>query len=109
MVAVAVGTGKLVVQGYMIRLWYWFAREMRLMLYLRGFRVVVVLKSDGLRFHGIHLLIQFLVMVLFLDRLRLRVTAKLILLGWLVLKLKGSVLVLVLLLRSLYEVPRHTL
>ena len=66
-VAVAVGTDKLVVQGYMIRLWYWFAREMRLILYLLGFRVVVVLKFRGLRFRDILLLIHFLVTVLFLE------------------------------------------
>ena len=70
----------------------------------------MVLKSDAVkwRFHGILLLIQFLVMVLFLKGLRLRVIEKLILLGWLVLKLKGRVLVLVLLLRFLGEVLRHT-
>ena len=39
------------------------------MLYLRRFRVVVVLKFDGLRFRGILLLIQFLVMVPFLKGL----------------------------------------
>ncbi len=66
-VAVAVGTDKLVVQGYMIRLWYWFAREMRLMLYLRGFQVVVIPKFLGLRFREILLLIHFLVTVLFLE------------------------------------------
>ncbi len=66
---VAVGIGRLVVQGYMIRLWYWFAREMQLMLYLQGFRVVVVLKFLGLRFREILLLIQFLVTVLFLEGL----------------------------------------
>jgi len=65
--AVVVRTGKLVVWECMIRLWYWFARGMRLTLYLRGFRVVVVLKFDGLRFRDILLLIQFLVTVLFLE------------------------------------------
>ena len=42
---------------------------MRLVLYLLGFRVVVVLKFGGLRFRDILLLIQFLVMVLFLEGL----------------------------------------
>ena len=42
---------------------------MRLVLYLLGFRVVVVLKFLGLRFCEILLLIQFLVTVPFLEDL----------------------------------------